>query len=263
MVKRLALPIRAFGAEPGMPDIPTLTGWVAEHRGISADLLTYRIDQSLAPQLPAGVTYPCAGGLFYADRIIASLTGVSEKKAVDEVGIETGDVIRDACAIGALKSNSWWALPAPHALGIVDTYYNDEDEWNDALTGVYRAMMRAMRDAGIAGHVLIGEYADDAELARLARQKVFFFVPKLDRESLACVLEHQRQVAVSKDQLDSTFDLGNEYELHRIIVMDPDEEAITLALSHVDPDQVMAGGYCTENCDRYWKSVVDAAWYIK
>lgn len=263
MVKRLPLPTRAFGSEPGVPDIPALASWVAEHRGMTADLLTCRIDQSLAPQLPAGISFPCAGGLFYADRILSCLIGVTGGKVVDEIGVETGPVIEDAYTLVGQKKGVWCALPAPHALGIVDTYYYDEDEWNDAITGIYNTLMRAMRDAGVAGHVLISEGADEAEISRLARQKVFFFFPKQDREILECVLEHQRQVAVSKDQLDTAFDLGNEYDLHRIIVTDPDEEAITLALSHLDPDQLMAGGYCTEKCGDYWKSVVNAAYYTK
>ena len=230
---------------------------------MTADLQTYRIDQSLAPQLPAGISLPCAGGIFYADRILSCLIGVAGRKAVDELGVETGPVIEDACTMVEQKKGVWCAIPAPHMLGIVDTYYHDKDEWNDAITGVYRTLMRAMRDAGVTGHVLISEGADEEEISRLARQNVFFFFPKQDRENLECVLEHQRQVAVSKDQLDTAFDLGNEYEFQRIIVMDPDEEAITLALSHVDPDQVIAGGYCTEKCNAYWKSVVDAAYYTK
>jgi hypothetical protein len=263
MVKRLTLPTRAFGAEPGVPDIPALTKWVAEHRGMTADLLTYRIDQSLVPQISAGITAPCAGGKFYADRILSCLIGVTGRKAVDEIGVDTDAVFEDACAMVGQKKGVWCAMPAPHALGIVDTYYDDEDEWNDAITGAYRTIMRAMRDAGIAGHMIIGDVADDAEISGLAHPNVFFFFPKQNREILQCVLEHQRQVAVSKSALTTALDLRNEYDLHRIIVLDPDEEAIALALSHVDPDQIMAGGYCTEKCDTYWKSLVDAAFYLK
>ena len=45
--------------------------------------------------------------------------------------------------------------PPPICLRITDTYYNDEYEWNDAITGTYRTLMRSMRDIGINGHVLI------------------------------------------------------------------------------------------------------------
>ena len=51
MAKRLKLATRAFGAEPGMPDIVTLAAWIAEHRGTTADIITYLLDQSLAPQV--------------------------------------------------------------------------------------------------------------------------------------------------------------------------------------------------------------------
>jgi len=263
MVKRLTLPTRAFGAEPGVPDISALAGWVAEHRGMTADLLTCTLDQSLAPQIPAGISLPCAGGRFYAERILSCLFGIIDKKAVEEIGVQPVAMIEDACIIAAQKKGAWCAMPAPHALGIVDTYYNDDEEWNDAITSAYRMLMRAQRDAGIAGHVLIGDKADDAEITRLARQNVFFFLPEPDREKLECVMEHQRQIAVPKNQLDTVFDLGNEYELHRIIVMDPDTESISLTLSHVDPDQMIVGGYCKEKCEAYWKALVDTAYYTK
>jgi len=263
MGKRVNLSTRAFGAEPGVPDVPALAIWVAEHRGMTADILTYHVNQLLAPQLLAGITMPCTGGRFYADRILPCLLGVVDKKAVDEIWVQTGAVIEDACAMVAQKKGAWCAMPAPHTLGIVDTYFNDADEWNDALTGAYRTLMRAMRDAGIAGHVLVCETADDAEITRLARQNVFFFFPHQDRESLECLMEHQQRIAVSKDQLNTVFDLANEYDLHQLIVMDPDEGTIALALSHFDPDQVMGGGYCNKNCTEYWDALVGAAFYTK
>ena len=82
-----------------MPDVSALARWVAEHRGMTADLMTYRINQSLGPQLPAGITFPCAGGKFLKDRILSCLIGVTGDKAVDEIGVKTGPVIEDACAL--------------------------------------------------------------------------------------------------------------------------------------------------------------------
>jgi hypothetical protein len=76
-------------------------------------------------------------------------------------------------------------------------------------------------------------------------------------------MEHQRRVAVKKKMLDVVFDLANEYDLHQLIVMDPDDDAIRLALSHLDPDQVMIGGYCTDACDTYWGKLVETAVYRK
>ena len=262
MTKQRTLPTRAFGAEPGVPDIPMLASWVAEHRGKSGDLISFQLDQSLAPQVSAGVSMPCCGGKFYQDRIMVSLIGIQDNHVVDEIGVSNAALIEDAANIVAHKKGAWCALPAPHVLGINDTYYGDEDEWCDVITSVYRTLMRSMRDVGIAGHVLICGQVDDAEISALTRQKVFFFHPRPDRECLQTLMEYQRQVAVDTGHLDVVFDLSNEYDLHQVIVMNPDKESIALALSRLDPDQVMSGGYCTEGCEQYWKSVVDSAVYI-
>ena len=46
-------------------------------------------------------------------------------------------------------------------------------------------------------------------------------------------MEYQRQVAVGNTMLETVFDLAGEYELHRLIVMNPDDNGIRLALSHL------------------------------
>jgi hypothetical protein len=261
MAKRRILPTRGFGAEPGVPDIPMLATWVAEHRGKSGDLISFGLDQSLAPQISAGITLPCAGGNFYQDRIMECLIGIQNHQAVDEVGVSDAAVIKDAENIVAQKKGVWCAFPAPHALGIRDSYYDDEDEWNDAITGVYRTLMRSMRDVGITGHVLICDQVDEAEISALARQKVFFIQSKPGHEGLQTLMEYQRQIAVDTDHLELVFDLANEYDLHQIIVLNADKESIACALSHLDPDQVVVGGYCTKGCDEYWKDLVASAMY--
>lgn len=263
MAKTIPLETRGFGAEPGMPDVAALAGWVAGHRGIAADLYAYQLDRSLEPQIVAGIIRPCAGGLFYRDRVRGSLCGICENIVTDEIGAETGTVSEDAGFITAQKKGAWCAIPAPHELGIADRYYCDEDEWNDALAGAYRTIMRAMRDAGIGGHVLLCGMMNEADISLLARDNVFFFPTAPDEVSLRILMEHQRRVAVNKKMLETVFDLANEYDLHQLIVMDPDEEAIRLALSHLDPDQVMAGGYCTDACDTYWGKLMERAVYRK
>jgi hypothetical protein len=261
MTKRRTLPTRALGAEPGLPDLPVLAAWVAEHRGEPGDLISFRIAQSLAPQLSAGITMPCFGGKFYRDRIMACLMNMKDDRVIDEIGVSTGSVIEDAAHEVARNKGVWCALPAPHLLGITDAYYHDEDEWRGAISGAYRTMMRSMRDAGIGGHVLICDRADHAELSALARRKVFFFQPEPDREGLQTMMEYQQQIAVSPAHLDTLFDIAHEYDLSRVIVLDADKESIDRALAHLDHDQVAIGGYCTEHCEEYWESVVGTAWY--
>lgn len=265
MAKILPLATRAFGAEPPVPDIATLASWVADHRGTAADLHAFRLDISLASQLDSGITFPCAGGLFCRDRILECLAGLNDDRnsAVGELDVDPGALTDDAMMLAAQKKEVWCAFPSPHTLGIIDTYYGDDDEWCDAITGAYRTLMRAMRDAGIGGHVLICDTVDEAEISALAGKKVFFFTPEPDREDLLKIMEYQQQVAAGNNMLETVFDLANEYDISRLIVIDPDDDGLRLALSHLDPDQVTAGGYCTDACDTYWAKLVESAVYVK
>ena len=157
MVKQRKLATRAFGAEPGLPDVAGLAEWIAGHRGIEADIVTYRLDQSLAPQVSAEIQSPCAGGKFYADRIRQCITGINNNKAVGELHIDTPAIIEDAAGIVVQKKGAWCAIPAPRMLGITDAYYHDDDEWRAAICEAYGTIMRTMRDTGVAGHVLIAD----------------------------------------------------------------------------------------------------------
>ncbi len=263
MKKRLNLATRAFGAEPGDPDGAALAAWIASHRGITADLITYLLDQSLAPQISAGIDFPCAGGKFYKKRIIESITGVEEEKTTGEISLNDQAIVEDAAGIIVQKKSAWFALPTPHGLGISDRYYHDDSEWNDAITKTYRVLMRSMRDTGISGHVLVSDTLYEPEMMSLINQKVFFFLLKSDRKSLACLLEQQPMLAVNKDQISTVFDLIGEYDIRRIIIIDPDQESIVRLLTHFDPDQVIAGGYCTAGCNDYWKSLAESAVFTK
>lgn len=259
MAKRRMLATRAFGAEPGLPELAVLAEWIEEHRGRAADIITYRLDQSLAPQVSAEVGLPCAGGRFYTDRILHSISGIHDHRAVQELHVDTSAVTEDAAGIVVRKKGAWCAIPAPLTLGIEDAHYGDEDEWNGAISGAYRTIMRAMRDTGVAGHVLITDHPAETELEALARQKVFFYAPAGDRRDLATLLEYQTEVAVAAELLPAALDLLNEYEIWKIFIINPDPPAIRLALSHLDPDRVVAGGYCTGDCQKYWVDLVSSA----
>jgi len=259
MAKRFRLNTRGFGAEPKVPDVAALAAWIAEHKGRVADILTYRIDQSLAPQVEAGIMAPCAGGKFYAERILASLGGIENRIATGELHAETHTIIEDAAGIVVQKKCAWCAVPAPHALGIRDDYYDDEMEWDDAICSAYRTILRDMRDIGVDGHVVICDQVTEPELIALAHQKVFFFEPAPDRESLALLLERQHQVAIHKSNLRTLMSLTDEYTVQKLFIIDPDPQAIALARTHLDPDQIVAGGYCTEEDTTYWKDIVAAA----
>jgi hypothetical protein len=259
MVKRLKLATRAFGAEPKKPEVTELAGWIAEHRGRIADIITYQLDRSLAPQAEAGIRTPCAGGKFYGDRILSAIPGIEDRKATGELHVDTHDIIEDAAGIVVRKKGSWCAMPAPHVLGIQDEYYEDEEEWRHALCSTWRTIMRAMRDTGITGHVLICDTMDEPELIALVHQNIFFFQPAPCREDLTVLLERQRQVAIGKDHLRTLLGLADEYTIQKVFIIDPDPQSVALARTHLDPDQIVAGGYCRDDCDTYWKDLVTAA----
>lgn len=261
MSKRLKLVTRSLGAEPGIPEVGKLAEWVAAHRGTAADLTTYRLLHSLIPQLETGIDLPCAGGKFMADRILECLIGVTGKKCTGELGVRSDALAGDSYTVAVQKRGCWCALPAPHLLGIRDEYYNDEEEWRGALTASYRAMLRDMRDAGVAGHVIIAGSGTSEEVAALARQNVVFFIPDADSNSLKTLMEHQHVLAVENDHLARVFELVDEYELRQVIIIDADRKGIGLALSHLDPDQVMVGGYCTSDNSDYWKKVTGSSEY--
>jgi hypothetical protein len=260
MAKRQNLSTRAFGAEPGLPEVSLLAAWVAGNRGRMADITTYRLDRSLAPQVDAGIQVPCAGGKFYADRIRECIAGLSGSRATGEIHAETAALAEDAAGIVVQKKGAWCALPAPLSLGLADAYFEDRAEWTDALCETYRTMMRAMRDFGVAGHVLIAGTMDSAELASLSWQKVFFFQAGLPtRKDFETLLEYQQQVAAGRESLELLFDITGEYTLRKLFLLDPDPASVDMALSHLDPDQLVCGGYCTDACGDYWTNLVAAA----
>ena len=265
MPKIVPLATRALGAETGIPDRAALADWIAENRGKAADLHAYRLEISLTPELSAGITFPCAGGLFCRGRVRESLAGLNAAgdTVLSDLHADTALLVNDARLLAAQKKDVWCALPAPHSLGITDRYYRDEDEWHENLTSAYRTLMRAMRDEGIGGHVLLCETVEEQEISRLAGKKVFFFAPDPNPTDLIPLMEYQRHMAVNVKMLDTAVDLANEYEVSQWIIVNPDKEGIQKILSHADPDHVIAGGYCTAECDTYWSDLVNRAVYRK
>ncbi len=260
MAKRHLLPTLSFGADPALPGVAGLAGWVAENRGKAADIITYLLEASQSPQIAAGIGTPCAGGRFYADRLREVIV-CSGDGADCGIHTETAAVRRDAEEVASGKKESWFAMPAPHLAGFAPDRRRNVEEWNAAIAEAYRTVMREMRDGGIAGNVLIADRMLHHELASLARRKVFFFAPSPSRKDLETLLEFQQRPAVPGDRLEIVFDLMNEYEVAGIVLMDPDPAAIRRALTRFDPDQITIGGYCVKDCDGYWKDLVAGAVY--
>ncbi|NYT17705.1 MAG: hypothetical protein GKC06_06850 [Methanomicrobiales archaeon] len=263
MGKRLSFPTRSFGSDTVPPDPSLLPAWVAERRGREGDLTSFLLEQGIFPQIDAGVTSPCAGGTFYTARWREAIEGVEDGIITDELGVRMADVIRDAEDMTRIRKGLFMTVPAPHMLGLHDRYYQDPEEAGEALFSVYRALMRGQRDAGLHAHVIICDTVLRAELEALTRQKVFFFPSALNRKSLSLLLEYQQIVALTPSLLPLLSDLMGEYDVHRIVLLDPEEQDLRQALQIRDPDQILCGGFCRESCGEYWKNLVKKAKILK
>lgn len=259
MVKKLVFETISLGTEPEIPDAADLAGWVGMQRGKGGDLLSYLLEAGLTPQKDAGIIHPCTGGIFYGERWKESLLGISGDEITGELGINPVCVADDAARIRKISPGCRIALPAPHRIPLADRYYHDEDEVSHAILIQFRHLLRTMRDSGIPGHVLSCEKSIPEELEALAGKRVFFFLESPDAESMAMLLEYQRAIAVRSEDLSLLIGLGEEYEIDRIILLDPDIEDLKEVLRSYDPDCIQVGGYCSGGDEQYWENLVDSA----
>ncbi len=225
--------------------------------------MSFLVEQGLNPQLDAGTSFPCAGGSFYNARVRQAIFGVEDGIMTGELGSRMEDVVRDAEDLTRIRKGLFLTIPAPSLLGLQDRYYRDPEEAGEALFSVYRSLMRGQRDAGLDGHVIYCDTVHRPELEALARRKVFFFARSLNRKSLSQLLEYQQTVAMKPSLLPLVSDLMGEYEVHRIVLLDPEEQDLRQALQIRDPDQILCGGYCTGRCEEYWKNLVKKAEIIR
>lgn len=249
----------SLGSEPEPPDVQSVAEWVGLQRGSDADLASYLLESSLSPQVEAGVDTPCAGGIFYNRRIMESLSGIRSGDVTGELGSDPTLLQADARRVLSFHRGTRVGLPAPHILGISDSYYSDEEEVDAALCRQYRLLLRAMRDEGIPGHVILAERAVEIEIEQLAGKKVFFFLKEPDAESLSLLLEYQRSVAVKTDHLAILRDLWEEHEISSLLLLDPGEGDIREILGFLDPDRIQVGGYCSGEGPDYWEGLVRSA----
>jgi hypothetical protein len=262
MAKRRKIPVRSLGSESEIPALPDLADWAGNRAGKTGDLMTYRLESALLAQTEAGVQIPCAGGPFYESRVLESFEGIQDRVAVGELGVRMDDITDDARQIGTIWKSAWWAFPSPGSFGLRDRYFDDDGEFRAGVYGMYRHIMREMRDWAVAGHILIADHADEQELESLAGQKVFFFIRDPSKDDLALLLEYQRDIAVFKDRIGDVLSFEEEFEIRTLIIIDPDETVFHEVLLSRDPDTIATAGFCTERCDRYWNSLVESSFVM-
>ncbi|WP_342678489.1 hypothetical protein [Methanofollis sp. UBA420] len=260
-MKRIAVRTRSFGAEVGKPAVDELAPWIAERRGIGGDLTAYQIERSFG--LQQGVDIPCAGGRFYARRVLGCLEGIEGTAVTGEVGVRAEEAVADVRMLARRQKGLWFALPAPSLFRFTDAYYGDDDEMTEEVVDAFGRLMREMRDAGAGGHVLIAEEAGEIELEELAGKKACFFPLKRDLGHLQALLEHQTTLITDPAGIDEAGRLADEYEVRELAVLHPAHEDLMAAAGHFDPDEIAAAGYTEEGEEERWKALRDEAYILR
>jgi hypothetical protein len=255
MKKRVKIPVRSLGSDLERPPAGELAAWVARRRREPGDLLTYALMHSL--ELQEEVEVPCTGGRYYGDRWASSIIGLSGGVLSGEPAIDPRTVREDAAAITSVRKQAWVAVPPPSSIGITDRYFHDPDECAEALCELYRGLAREMRDAGIFGHVLVGERFAEIEREKLGgRRKIFFFLQNPDTAGISEILEVQDSIAVPGALIEAFGEVFEEYEPRSVIITDPGEGDVERALAWFDQGEVQIGGHCPKDCTDYWKGLV-------
>jgi hypothetical protein len=257
MAKVRRVPVRSFGSEVPEPTVPELAEWVKERKGVAGDLTTYLLEKSLDPQ--EGIDLPCPGGRFYRARILETFIGLENGTLTREPAVDTALVEEDARWGAARTKGLWFSVPAPHLVGIRDEFYHDREEFCEGISTCYRQMMRAMRDSGAGGHVLLGEEVHEDELEHLSGPRTFILYPELGEEDLPAILEVQNSMAVPGSLLSTVLDLLDEYDIRSLFILDGKQEDVLAAAEYLDPEQISLGGYCREDCAEYWQGLLERA----
>lgn len=263
MSKKIKFQTKSLGSEPGPhQDKEDLVSWIQSRAGLGGDLTRYRFQKPLLYQREAEVDCPCAGGMFYRERLLECLAGIDNGTITGELGLDPGLLKTDIGEVIKKPGPLWTAMPTPDQLGIIDGYYGDPEEASRNLFFWFRRLMREMRDSGADGHILICDHVVEEELEALCGKRVFFFLSDPDFPGLEMLLEHQRTIAVSSATIDLVVSLKEEYPVDNLILLDPTSGGLEKILTHWENDQVSIGGYCRENCPEYWKNIVHAADYL-
>ncbi|QYZ78753.1 hypothetical protein E2N92_04575 [Methanofollis formosanus] len=257
-MKRIPVRTRGFGAEVGTPAVADLARWVERRKGQGGDLLAYRIERSAA--LQDGVDFPAVGGIFYGERVLECLAGVGDGAVTGEVGTVPDAALDD---LRGWKKNAWLSLPAPSMLGLEDRYFGDPEEAEEEVCRAFRRLLREMRDAGVGGHVILIDDADETELDLLAGTRSLFFPLTRQPAALEAVLEHQSLLPLAPSELGQAADLIDRYDIRELSLLHPDHQALGEALDVFDPDEISAGGYTDSGDEEAWTALLEEAYVLK
>ena len=261
MKKKISCVVRSIGSEPGEPEAADVAAWISEHRGEEVDLISYALDRTLAAQ--DEVENRCAGGLFYGNRILESLVGVKAGMLRREPDIDLKTIRQDAERIRRAGKWNWCALPSLSSLDLEDEYFYDREEFVAALSEIYRKIMREMRDAGVQGHVIIGDRFGELEREELASRKVLLASPSWDSSANCGILSVQHTLVLPATHLARLELLLENYEVRSVCLLDGGPKEFTAAGAWFDPQDIVAGGYAQGSDPAYWKDIIAKAYLLQ
>lgn len=253
MARKVRIPVRSLGEEAETPSPGMVASWIRSRIGAEGDLITCRLELSLRHQ--KGIEVPCVGGEFYGERWLHAIEGIEEGRLVNEPGTRPEALLMDASALAPGRKQLWWAIPSPSTAGIEDRYFHDHEEFLSSIGDSYLRLMRATRDAGVFGHVILCRPCQAEEMELFSGRRRFLHACDASEEDLCTVLELQQEIAIPKELILPLSRLLGEYTVRRVLILDPDAEALSLALEHFDLAQLITAGYCQRECGKYWESL--------
>jgi hypothetical protein len=260
MSKRRNLSVRSFGGEEPDPDIPTLAAWAGRQKDVACDLLSFKVERSLGDQ--KGIDRLAYGGQFYRDRMYDSLGGIRSGFLREEPWARPAALRADALRAATFSRNVWAVLPSPTYLKIGDGIFDDREEYESALCGIYRLLMREIRDAGVYGTIIIGEQFSLVERELLPGRRVFLHSLTGSSRAVAGILEVQSALSLPVHRLSVIPDMLDEYEIRSLSVIDGTEKDFSGLLAYFDVDDLTAGGRSPGGGKKYWDGVSAHAFVV-
>ncbi|PKL59734.1 MAG: hypothetical protein CVV33_06310 [Methanomicrobiales archaeon HGW-Methanomicrobiales-4] len=252
MIKKIRFNTISLGSEPDQPDIPSLIQFIRSYRGEQADLITFNLIHSLSIQIGVGISSPGAGGFFCLPRIEAAISCSS-----DECFHDSSDIIADTLLMIHVAGPVRSVFPAPH-LSHGSPNIRDEERYAD-YCDEFAGVLRDMRDKGIISHCLHAKEVNPIEIERIVSSKNQIIIPGGDEGVQGALLEHQPRITLHNSRIAMLGNLIDHYDIRHLIIIDPDKEGFRVALEHLDPDQISAGGYGIHQEESYWKEIVEKA----
>ncbi|HJJ30853.1 MAG TPA: hypothetical protein O0X97_01230 [Methanocorpusculum sp.] len=255
-MRRISFPLTSLGSDAeSVPDAAAVAAWISGVKGNEADLISYETSALLAAQQPYAAS-PAAGGAFYTPRI-EEVFGIRDGVLSNAPELNAGSVINDIELAKKRIKHFSFSLPSPCSLNIADSYYPDEDERQDDLCEAFLRLTREMRDADVAGAVLLSEVPTEIELESFQGKKYLWSV---SAGALESVLEFSRDIVLPAEDVGRLAELADSYTVRNVYLKDADSSALMTALETVDRDNLFTAGYrkC-DSGDEYWKSLSEVS----